>query len=60
MVEDRGHSIVVDDGWPAVAEQALAFLDRFCDASAARRAGYQRDSSASVRPAGTSWPWLAT
>jgi pimeloyl-ACP methyl ester carboxylesterase len=35
VVENRGHSIVVDDGWSAVAEQALAFLDRFRDAPAA-------------------------
>ncbi|MDQ6616235.1 MAG: alpha/beta hydrolase [Actinomycetota bacterium] len=27
-IPNRGHSLVIDSGWPAVAEAALAFLDR--------------------------------
>jgi pimeloyl-ACP methyl ester carboxylesterase len=28
-VEDRGHSLVIDHGWPEVADLALAFVKRF-------------------------------
>jgi non-heme chloroperoxidase len=28
-IEDRGHSLVIDHGWPDVAEAALAFVKRF-------------------------------
>jgi hypothetical protein len=28
-VEDRGHSLVIDHGWPEVADLAMAFVKRF-------------------------------
>jgi len=28
-IEDRGHSLVIDHGWPVVAAAALAFVKRF-------------------------------
>jgi pimeloyl-ACP methyl ester carboxylesterase len=28
-VEDRGHSLTLDHGWPAVADIAVAFVKRF-------------------------------
>ena len=28
-IEDRGHSLVIDHGWPVVAAAALAVVKRF-------------------------------
>jgi non-heme chloroperoxidase len=38
-IPNRGHSLTIDSGWLEVADKALAFVQRFADASQPQPAG---------------------